>query len=588
MKIHFINKPINLRSNCIFDGCNKVLTGTIRLDNFTKEDGVFVCDLTQLGITPSKMRSRGFYTHAYGGGHSELFIGDRPCSVSRYPKAGSWLYISDYKTQTLDALCSEVGNLEDGFFYTDDTPKAWKESADIWIQGYWAYDWANSFEQIDVWDKETGYIKACPPYGLYGYQKGQRFCFLNVKEEIKPGVYAIDYQNNLLYFLPFEDGALQDVRLSVTKSPCFEFINQENIVIKNCVINGFVGDAIHIKNCRNIRFENCTIYNIGGRATFVEDSEDICFEHCEIFHIDETGIDIKCGDRKTLTPSNSGIKNCLIHDCGAWCKTFSPAINLNGVGLYAKGNTVFDCPHNGIFYYGNEIKITDNVIYNVLLETQDAGAIYSGRDYTCRGNEVSDNLICLVKGKLGFGTMGIYNDDCMSGTIMERNVFYKVQRAVFLGGGVDFVVKNNVFIACEPALNWDLRGTFDTPQWRRVMRILKERFYGIENGVNGASELYLSRYPELQKIHEAFQQSEGLPFIPSSGVAIGNIYFGKGVESEWNLTQKDFETFYVVQDNKTVSTESELQDSITPFQYEKFLKAKAIELKLFIPNIKYL
>jgi 2,3,4,5-tetrahydropyridine-2-carboxylate N-succinyltransferase len=40
------------------------------------------------------------------------------------------------------------------------------------------------------------------------------------------------------------------------------------------------------------------------------------------------------------------------------------------------------------------------------------------------------------------GTMGIYNDDCVSGTVMTDNFFFEVNRAAFLGGGRDFIVKN--------------------------------------------------------------------------------------------------------------------------------------------------
>jgi len=41
--------------------------------------------------------------------------------------------------------------------------------------------------------------------------------------------------------------------------------------------------------------------------------------------------------------------------------------------------------------------------------------------------------------------MGVYLDDCASGTTIFGNVFYKVTRAAFIGGGRDNTVENNIF-----------------------------------------------------------------------------------------------------------------------------------------------
>ncbi len=586
----FIEKSISLESGTQFDGKGKIYTGTKTLSEFYTENGLYVCDLTKEGITPCKMRSRG-YCRSVGGGHSELFIDNKPYSISRYPRTGSFLKIKNYKTSISSIDGQESGVLEDGFFYEDETPKTWQETPDIWVHGYWCYDWANSYECIDIWDKETGYIKTKAPHGNYGYRKGQRFYFLNVKEEVKGvGDYAIDYQTNKLYFLPFEKNQTQDVRLSVATYPCIELIDKENIVVENLEINGFVGDAIFVKNCKNIIFRNCKIYNIGGRAAVVEHSENVVFENCEIYHIGETGIDVKGGDRLTLTSCNCGVRNCHLYDVSAWSRTYTPAIYLTGVGLFAQGNTVHNCPHSAILYFGNEIKITENVIYNVLWETGDAGAIYTGRDYTFRGNEVSDNLICLTGG-VGIGTMGIYNDDCVSGTKMERNVFYKVERALFMGGGVDFVVRDNVCVECTPAIEIDGRGSSDHPQWRENMQTIKNRFYCIKNikeggdyedgeSVSGVDEPYASRYPELKKLHEAFETAEDLPLIPASGEIVGNVMFGWGIYVHWAANKRDFEENFVCENNVNVLSRCDLKEYMSEKQYAKYLQALEIEKEL--------
>ena len=82
---------------------------------------------------------------------------------------------------------------------------------------------------------------------------------------------------------------------------------------------------------------------------------------------------------------------------------------------------------------------------------------YAGRDYTYRGNRIRYNFIHHTGG-VGMGSMGVYMDDCVSGTEIFGNVFYKVQRAAFLGGGCDHQVINNVFVDCNHAVELDGRG----------------------------------------------------------------------------------------------------------------------------------
>ena len=50
------------------------------------------------------------------------------------------------------------------------------------MHGYWAWDWANSYERVQALDVDQHLIKTASPHGLYGFRKGQRFYFLNVPD----------------------------------------------------------------------------------------------------------------------------------------------------------------------------------------------------------------------------------------------------------------------------------------------------------------------------------------------------------------------------------------------------------------------
>lgn len=64
------------------------LVGGIRLSGFFRKDGtegVYVCDLSAMGVRPAPMVSRGF-GRKISPSHSELFINGRPLSISQFPK----------------------------------------------------------------------------------------------------------------------------------------------------------------------------------------------------------------------------------------------------------------------------------------------------------------------------------------------------------------------------------------------------------------------------------------------------------------------------------------------------------------------
>ena len=189
---------------------------------------------------------------------------------------------------------------------------------------------------------------------------------------------------------------------------------------------------------------------------------------CDIFDTGDGGVSLNGGDRQTLRPGGHFVENCHFARQGRWSKCYVPAVLMNGVGQRAAHNLIHDHPHCAILFNGNDHLIEFNEIHHIALETGDVGAIYTGRDYTYRGNRIRYNFIHDTGG-VGMGSMGIYMDDCVSGTEIFGNVFYKVQRAAFLGGGRDHQVINNIFVDCNYAVELDGRGLNTSPVWRGMV-----------------------------------------------------------------------------------------------------------------------
>lgn len=567
--VHYITESIRLPSGTHLKAAPGTrLIGGVKLSvNVQHPDGVCECDLAAAQITPAGFVSRGF-GRKISPSHSELFINGRSCNISQYPKRGSFLEITDVGETIKDEWNKSVGKLESGFFYKDEHVKLWSNDQEIWVHGYWAWDWAPTRERIDIFDKERGYIRNYPPYGQYTYAVGQRFYFFNIREEvIDPGDYCLDFSAGKLYFKPFDDTDIvhAEIILSTCDQPAFLIEDADDVTIEGFNIEAFRGNGIYINKSKHVEIRSCEIKNIGNRAIVVDETKNLRIVDCHIHNTGDSCISIWGGNRRTLEHAECVVEGCHLHHASGWDRCYEPPIHLTGVGLAARHNLIHDCPHTAILFSGNDISITDNEIYCVVQETGDAGAIYSGRDYTYRGNEVSRNFIHHVGGCVGVGTMGIYNDDCLSGTVMNGNVFYRVQRAVFLGGGVDIEVHGNIFIECTPSVEIDGRGQSDHKVWRKMIcEILRERFYNIDGtGISAVEPPYVDRYPELLRIHD-YYRLEAEPYIPPA-VNITENYFcsERKIEHTWSTEGGT----YIEKNNHDISYE-ELYGRLSPRQRE--------------------
>ena len=116
---------------------------------------VLEINLRALGITDfGEMKSRGFGRSALA--HCELFFDHRPMILARWPNEGEFAKIASYPAESdrKDEHGGKLGELPGGFLYAGDRPRRWRDTSDLWVHGYWAYDWANSYEKVASLDVE--------------------------------------------------------------------------------------------------------------------------------------------------------------------------------------------------------------------------------------------------------------------------------------------------------------------------------------------------------------------------------------------------------------------------------------------------
>ena len=487
---------------------------------------VLQADLRELGISDfGRLRSRGFGRPA-SPAHLEVFFDGARMTLARWPNGG-YTKIADLPPEGIgkDAHGATTGKLETGFIFEGDRPIRWKSLDDVWVHGYWCYDWANTYEQIDSIDMQKHLLKAKPPYGTYGYMKNQRFYFLNILEELdEPGEYYVDNAAGVLYFWPpaaaAGAGPEHEVLASVLETPLISLRDASHVRLQGLTIEGGRGVGVEIRGGRDVRVEDCRVRAIGSHGVVVAGGTGHAVAGCEIREVGDCGVTVSGGDRKTLAPSGHVIHSNHIHRFSQWSRCYVPAIQASGVGIRMTHNLIHDAPHSGIIFNGNEMLIEFNEIHHVTMETGDCGAIYTGRDYGARGNVIRHNYIHDTGG-YGMGSMAVYLDDCTSGQSVIGNLFVRTTRAVMIGGGRDNVVENNIFVDCDPAIWFDGRGLDKATVWHdMVYKTMQERL----GQVNYHQPPYSERYPELMELDAYFAKDGGVP--PENNVVARNICVG--------------------------------------------------------------
>jgi hypothetical protein len=503
-------------------------------------------NLRALGISDfGKMSSRGF-GRPQTAAHCELFFGGRPMTLARWPNEGTFEKIAGVPESgaTRDEHGGNIGKLEEGFLYSGDRPRQWKDISDLWVHGYWSWDWANSYERVASIDLEHRLIKTTAPYGLYGFRKGQRFHFLNVLEELdQPGEWFLDRKTGMLYFWPPDkpqrsSDRAPEMLLSLLAEPLLKLTDVSHVTFRGLILEATRSSAVQIRGGNSNLIAGCLIRNIGDYGVTIEGGTGHGVLSCDIFDTGDGGVSLEGGDRQTLRPGAHFVENCHFVRQGRWSKCYVPAVLIGGVGQRASHNLIHDHPHCAILFNGNDHLIDFNEIHHIALETGDVGAIYTGRDYTYRGNRIRHNFIHHTGG-VGMGSMGVYMDDCVSGTEISGNVFYEVQRAAFLGGGRDHQVVNNIFVGCNHAVELDGRGLDNSPVWHdmvgKTMRHSLARM---------PSALYREHYPALKTLDQYYGPPggpaiEGAAFKgvpPADDVVARNICVGKWLSINWHAT----------------------------------------------------
>ena len=450
-------------------------------------------DLKAQGITDyGQLTPRGFGRPTTPA-DLELFFHEAPMTLARWPNLGTWAAIAG-------TPAGQNGGL---FAYSGDRPSRWAKDEDIWIHGYWTFDWADSYEKIQSIDTTKHEIATVAPHGPFGYTTGHHWYALNILEELDaPGEWYLDRKLGKLYFWPPSDVKKGHPMVSLL-SDLVHLDHVSRVTLRGLTLEVCRGQGVIVDGGDHNLVIGCKIQNTGNQGAIVAGGTNNGVQNCDITETGDGSVSLSGGDRKTLTPGRNFALNCRIWRYSRWDRTYRPGVSIDGVGNHIAHCLIYDAPHNAILLSGNDHLIEYNEIHHVCRETGDAGAFYMGRDWTMRGNVVRYNYFHDIGGSTGVkgefhDAMAIYLDDTAAGTTVFGNVCVRAGHAVMVGGGRDDIVANNIFVDCHPAVSLDGRGL----SWA-AKSLLPGGDWGMQERLAAVAynqPPYSTRYPHLANV----------------------------------------------------------------------------------------
>lgn len=402
-----------------------------------------------------------------------LYVDRRPMTLARWPNAdaanGGWAEFSkavDTGLPKADAADPALRKAHPGSFVFDDPrPARWNLSEGVWLLGYWTHDWCDEVIRMSAYSAESKVITLAAPhsYGINGGTWGaakRRFFAMNALEELDaPGEWYLDRAHKRIYLYPDVELRESTIVLATLTQPLVKVSGAKHVRFLELVFEYGHGDGIAASNAEGIEIAGCVVANLASSGIAVSGSAN-SVRSCDLFNLGRGGIHLNGGDRAKLTPGQNVAENNHVHHYGRFQRTYAPGIGVQGCGNIVRHNCIHDAPHNAVLYGGNDHLFELNEVYRVVMETGDAGAFYTGRDWTSQGNVLRHNYVHDLGGgdAKHVNTMGMYFDDCDCGDTIVGNVFCRAGRAIMIGGGRDNPVLNNLIVDCPIGLHIDSRG----------------------------------------------------------------------------------------------------------------------------------
>jgi hypothetical protein len=458
-------------------------------------DRVWQCDLKSLGINDyAALRVRGF-AQPPSPATLELFVDGKPMTLARWPNEG---FVGIRKLVQSGSRAEKQPSV---FEYESDRHARWTRAEDAWLFGYFHFLWADATIKIGSIDPAARTVTTAEAYHYGGRgmdtRQGIIYYAFNLLEEIdQPGEWYLDRTKGVLYLYPPSDPRSSVIEIGMLSAPMITLDRVSHVRFEGLVLDLARYNGIHCTESQHCLFAGCTVSRMAGNGITIQGGQANGLLGCDIHTLGRRGVEVIGGDRATLTPAGHFVENCQIHSFARIDRTYTPAIQLEGVGNRVAYNLLHNSPSSVMRIEGNDHVVEFNEVHSAVRESDDQGAIDIFRNPTYRGNIFRYNHFHHV-GKSGgeahvHGQAAIRFDDAISGQLVYGNVFHRASNgnfgAIQMNSGRDNVIDNNLFADCKIGVSGG---------WNRGNNVWHQMREGEQIAGFYQTDLYLSRYPEM-------------------------------------------------------------------------------------------
>ncbi len=461
--------------------------------------------VVQVSLKGAGVSDLGVPTPGASGPRADLVCNHEYMPLARYPNGG-WLQITGIPTggAKIPGADPGTGDHYGRFTYPGDRPARWKDTSDLWVHGYWVWDWSDQYQRVQKLDVAKREVWPQPPYHHYGYRQGQRFYFLNILEELdSPGEWYLDRQTATLYFWPPCPLQRAEVFFPELAKPMVTLAGTEHVRLCGLTLECSRDAAVIVSGGAHNEIAGCTVRNMGAQTAVSISGSDNGIRSSDVYEVAGCGIELGGGDRKTLTAARNYALNCDVHHVGRVFRTYHGAFSLNGVGNRIAHCAVHHVPHQGIGYSGNDHVIEYCDFTRIAQETGDVGVTYTGADWTFMGHEFRYNYLHNIHGPGNLGCFTIYPDLPCGGIHLHGNVFFDTDQGFYTNSGRAMVIENNIFLRCGKTAGFGA--------WRDASMFKEHGAWSMVenlNAVNYDQPPYVTRYPALRQLAADFARGE--------------------------------------------------------------------------------
>lgn len=403
---------------------------------------------------------------------STLFSAANICHEARYPNKNPNGSDTVFKnmTTTVDPYCSiklqyALPKVVEGFRTTEGMKVTgvlrvgWLVDT-FRVKSYDPETQILTFDTYQGYVPENGYMVGEPGGGgefMYEGRVDDTVFFHNLSDQLDDAnEYWLDPETKDLYvYKPDGDYTLATGGRFMTLDGC------DNVSFVGLSFNASNDghSAIDGNNCDNIDFDLCTFGNISSSyVMYFYECPNMNITNSELYNFGAYGMYIIPtwkhivaeedfnNSYKALKPSGVVIENNYFHDFGL-INTWSDAINLYcNYGTRIAHNYFKNGAHAGVEFNASIDTVVEyNVFDNMMMTTQDYGAVYTNWGFEDRGNIVRYNLF---KNTQDRGLQHcIYLDGTTCGVEIYGNLFFDCgTRGITTNGSRDHVIHDNVYI----------------------------------------------------------------------------------------------------------------------------------------------